>query len=501
MERLTELLSNLELDDDKVKTLEGIKPALSSFSRKESEDGLKDLNLLPIFDCLHSNDTDLVKTSVDVLQYLLNFSDPALVLERYGSLMHEGLSSKTTPDCVLLLIIRQLKRSATDDDLVQLLLKQSLLQPLLTHLKSDLSVSTELTLLLVSLADTRPGLQALTSAETQAQLSEIASSSSIMMMRVLEMSVKIAQLSQDHLQAVEKIGLLSQLVSILNSSDFLLQLNCIELLTQLAICSHGQIYLETAGVMNKLGIMLNDCPNMPFADIIMPGLVKFWGNVAHLRPGQILSQYPAFVTALISMFQSKDDTIQSVAFETIGYIGVSLEGKTALLRLENMMLECVEKLGLVIRDSSTELKITALNSLASLLKLDNQHQTADMINITQTWYNQIPNMAPTLINVVKQPFLDLRLAAYQLLMVLCGQSWGRREVLLQPGFCEYLLDRSNEREGRGRQERWSLISRMVESRETKELLGPEMDVQMRQYVRDGPHFVQTQSQVAFEEQQ
>ena len=73
------------------------------------------------------------------------------------------------------------------------------------------------------------------------------------------------------LQAVEKIGLLSQLVSILNSSDFLLQLNCVELLTQLAICSHGQIYLETAGVMNKLGIMLNDCPNMPFAEIIMPG--------------------------------------------------------------------------------------------------------------------------------------------------------------------------------------------------------------------------------------
>ena len=60
-------------------------------------------------------------------------------------------------------------------------------------------------------------------------------------------------------------------MSILNSADFLLQLNCVELLTQLAICSHGQIYLEIAGVMNKLGIMLNDCPNMPFADIIMPG--------------------------------------------------------------------------------------------------------------------------------------------------------------------------------------------------------------------------------------
>ena len=69
------------------------------------------------------------------------------------------------------------------------------------------------------------------------------------------------------------------------------------------------------------------------------------------------------------------------------------------------------------------------------------------------------------------------------------------------GFCEYLLDRSNEREAAGREERWRLISRMVDSRETKEMLGPEMDIQMRQYVRDGPHFVPTQSHVAYEEQQ
>ena len=64
-----------------------------------------------------------------------------------------------------------------------------------------------------------------------------------------------------------------------------------------------------------------------------------------------------------------------------------------------------------------------------------------------------------------------------------------------------MLDRSKERDGDGREARWRLISRLVDSRETKERLGPEVDVQMRQFVADGPHFVPTQSHVAYEEQQ
>ena len=55
------------------------------------------------------------------------------------------------------------------------------------------------------------------------------------------------------------------------SQDFLVQLNVTELLTQLAITSHGHKYLETTGVMETMGVMLRDCPNLPFADVIMPG--------------------------------------------------------------------------------------------------------------------------------------------------------------------------------------------------------------------------------------
>ena len=53
------------------------------------------------------------------------------------------------------------------------------------------------------------------------------------------------------------------MVSLLQTQDFLLQLKTTELLTQLAIASHGHKYLETTGVI------LRDCPKLPIVDVIM----------------------------------------------------------------------------------------------------------------------------------------------------------------------------------------------------------------------------------------
>ena len=96
------------------------------------------------------------------------------------------------------------------------------------------------------------------------------------------------QLSDCLAQAVERTGLLGQLVASLHTSDLLLQLNTLELLTKLAITrcslniiiviitiiiiiSHGLSYLESAGVMGSLATMLQDCPNLPFSEVILPG--------------------------------------------------------------------------------------------------------------------------------------------------------------------------------------------------------------------------------------
>jgi hypothetical protein len=50
--------------------------------------------------------------------------------------------------------------------------------------------------------------------------------------------------------------------------------------------------------------------------------------VAHLRPRHTRTQYSLFQQALLDMTDSPDLIHKVIAFETIGSIGESLEGKT-----------------------------------------------------------------------------------------------------------------------------------------------------------------------------
>jgi len=101
-------------------------------------------------------------------------------------------------------------------------------------------------------------------------------------------------------------------------------------------------------------------------------------------------------------------------------------------------------------------------------------------------------------DTVKQPFIDLRLAAYLLLQVVAGQPWGRREMLSHPGLVETLMDRSVDKEREGREGRWKVVEVLVEGPEVREMLGEQMEVAIRLHVKQGPLYVQVQSQVATE---
>ena len=49
-----------------------------------------------------------------------------------------------------------------------------------------------------------------------------------------------------------------------------------------------------------------------------------------------MMEYPTFVSCLAAMADSEDPVAQAIAFETVGYIGVSLEGKVLNLIRENI---------------------------------------------------------------------------------------------------------------------------------------------------------------------
>ena len=65
-----------------------------------------------------------------------------------------------------------------------------------------------------------------------------------------------------------------------------------------------------------------------------------------------------------------------------------------------------------------------------------------MVSLTRSWFTRLPHGTAMLAQDIKLPFVPLKVDAYHLLQALCGQPWGRRMVMAEPGLCEYLLNRS-----------------------------------------------------------
>jgi len=498
MEHLSSLLGSLSLSSDKLQVLESVQPALGKLSRQELATGLagKNIDLVPVFDCLASGQPEVERAGCEVLARLLGALDPVLVLERYSGLLLRGLSHPSPR--VQTLAVAQLARSAQDEDLAAQLVKRDLVGPALNLLAGDLAVATEVTNMAVALGENSAGLAALRGPFVPKQLLELMGRGSEIQLRVLELVVRVAVLGEDQLVAMTTTTLLKPLLDLVQTEDCLAALSAIELLVTLALPPHGQKFLESTGVLARMARLLDDGQNHPFASILVPGLVKFFGNLAHTRPRQVMMEYPTFVSSLAAMAESEDPVAQAIALETVGYIGVSLEGKLALAELGNRMTDTIDRLELLITDSPTEARIRAMNAFASLIKLDKENQSPELLSLTESWYRRVPSTMARMADTVKQPFIDLRLAAYLLLQVIAGQGWGRREMLSHPGLVETLMDRSVDKEREGREGRWKVVEVLVEGPEVREMLGEQMEVAIRLHVRQGPLYVQVQSQVATE---
>jgi len=498
MEQLSSLLGSLSLSTDKLQVLESVQPALGKLSRQELATGLagQNIDLVPVFDCLASGQPEVERAGCEVLARLLGALDPVLVLERYSGLLLRGLSHPSPR--VQTLAVAQLARSAQDEDLAAQLVKRDLVGPALDLLAGDLTVATEVTNMAVALGENSAGLAALRGPFVPKQLLELMGRGSEIQLRVLELVVRVAVLGEDQLVAMTTATLLKPLLDLVQTEDCLAALSAIELLVTLALPPHGQKFLESTGVLARMARLLDDGQNHPFASILVPGLVKFFGNLAHTRPRQVMMEYPTFVSSLAAMAESEDPVAQAIALETVGYIGVSLEGKLALAELGNRMTDTIDRLELLITDSPTEARIRAMNAFASLIKLDKENQSPELLSLTESWYRRVPSTMARMADTVKQPFIDLRLAAYLLLQVIARQGWGRREMLSHPGLVETLMDRSVDKEREGREGRWKVVEVLVEGPEVREMLGEQMEVAMRLHVKQGPLYVQVQSQVATE---
>lgn len=81
----------------------------------------------------------------------------------------------------------------------------------------------------------------------------------------------VAVHSDAGLQAGHVSGLLPALIAELHSSDILLQMNVLSLLTKLAVCEHGFQYLQQHGILNALASKVTAVSEDPLASLTLPG--------------------------------------------------------------------------------------------------------------------------------------------------------------------------------------------------------------------------------------
>lgn len=81
----------------------------------------------------------------------------------------------------------------------------------------------------------------------------------------------MSRTSPSALEASVGSGLLQQLVNEIEKHDILVQLNAIDMLSDLAQTTHGLVYLDTQGVVGKLEEMMRGINDNPLSGLLLPG--------------------------------------------------------------------------------------------------------------------------------------------------------------------------------------------------------------------------------------
>lgn len=162
----------------------------------------------------------------------------------------------------------------------------------------------------------------LTDHSVHINLNRLLTCSDLIRCRVYDVSIAIAKESQDNLGCVHYV--IDRMCTDLVTSDILLELNVLEFLSDLAQTDHGWLYLENKGIFKKIAEKLDNLENNPLKNILFPGYMKFFGNVALKQPAKIIQGFPLFINALMDLLSERlvsdadGETTLPVVFDTLG---------------------------------------------------------------------------------------------------------------------------------------------------------------------------------------
>lgn len=315
--------------------------------------------------------------------------------------------------------------------------------------------------------------------------------------RSYEIAVKIGKETPEFLTKMEFV--LEKAIVDLGSKDILFQLNVMEILSELAENDHGLVYLENKGVFSSLLKEVEQINENPMSNLIIPGLIKFYGKIAGNYPEKIFENYPQVIHALFDcLVIALDFTILPTALDTLGILGRSRNGK---IYLENnfgqKMKQTLHEMSVNIQNLPSDLKIRIIDCLTNLFYTNPVENDNQVTCITESWYMILSQNDQTLqfvFKFIQNPFPDIKGAAFGLLKAICHLKWGHERLNKTGGLIEFLLDRTTESDKDLKIIKYEIICLLAESN----VFSPRILVQLKSYVSEGAFYVRGVTEVAVE---
>ncbi|XP_030625111.1 26S proteasome non-ATPase regulatory subunit 5 isoform X2 [Chanos chanos] len=494
------LLSEISELEDPIDELKSLRTAVFSIPLSALRDTPCCTRLDVIFARLNTTDREQIDVCVEVLGRVLQAVDPVHVAQNCRSELQIGLNHPH--HAVKVLTLTQIGRIVGNSEAVtQILNSPEILRNVIHCIREEkMSVAKEAISALCKLSNSKAGLDALFRSDLLKELKRVMSTSDIIRYRVYELIVEISSVSPVSLGYCADSGFLSQLLGELTGDDVLVRVTAVEMVTNLAQSQHGRQYLSQQGIMDKISNMIIAAESDPFSSLYLPGLVKFFGNLAIMdSPQQVCENYPAFLSTVFSMAMNSDPTLTPVALDTLGVLGSTVEGKQVLHKTGEKFKSVLKRISQLARDGATELRVRSLEALALLLTLPVEQQTDDLLLLTESWFSCLSSQPMDMIrNISSQPFPELHCGALRIFSAIACQPWGQRLMVATPGFVEWVVDRSVGVGKEAKDCKFELVGALLSSSSTQEIMGAQTYLRLRTYLKEGPYYVNAVSSVTTE---
>ncbi|XP_022921274.2 26S proteasome non-ATPase regulatory subunit 5 [Onthophagus taurus] len=489
----TEKSQLLKTADNRIPVLNDIKDYISSLPHDEAKETTTLLQLPLVFDCLNDSSDEQIELACEVLTVCLSTLDLGDGTSHFFTDLGRALNHPHAQVKIMALneILRDSKFIFNKISLVNFKTLYGYVVKCIGD--ENLSVATVACDVVSEICKTPQGINLLISQEVNPILVEVTSSNEMNRIRFHQVVINIAKISPDLAIEMEKNGFLRDVIDELNSKDVLVQLNIIELLSTFAEMEHGCTYLENCKVLSKLCDSLQDTENVVYLQLCEPGILKFFGHIAHQNPDILIETYPFVLNHLFMNLNSNDNTTLGVTLNTLSYIVDTDESKLKIDRIGVNLYKSITKIVEGLGVFPNDIKVKALHCLANFLNVNGSDR--NVTETTRKWYGfMTENPMDWIMRYAKNPFNELKMGGLVVLGSLSKQYWGHEVMRNTPGLIEFLMDRNIETIKECKVLKYDIVKKLAESPS----FNHEMQKSMKVFVNEGPFYVQGVTEIALE---